>query len=62
MTSVPGTTIADANAYATAQLISGVLKTNVFNVPDNQLVVNGVLNPDAKLKYTDLDSGFNFQM
>ncbi|UTX47894.1 SusC/RagA family TonB-linked outer membrane protein [Chryseobacterium sp. MA9] len=55
MTSVPGTTIADANAYATAQLISGVLKTNVFNVPDNQLVVNGVLNPDAKLKYTDLD-------
>ncbi|SEH46678.1 SusC/RagA family TonB-linked outer membrane protein [Chryseobacterium culicis] len=55
MTSVPGTTMADANAYATAQLISGVLKTNVFNVPDNQLVVNGVLNPDAKLKYTDLD-------
>ncbi|WP_228720251.1 SusC/RagA family TonB-linked outer membrane protein [Chryseobacterium panacisoli] len=55
MTSIPGTTIADANAYATAQLISGVLKTNVFNVPDNQLVVNGVLNPDAKLKYTDLD-------
>lgn len=55
MTSVPGTTMADANAYATAQLISGVLKTNVFNVPDTQLVVNGVLNPDAKLKYTDLD-------
>ncbi|QXU48632.1 SusC/RagA family TonB-linked outer membrane protein [Chryseobacterium sp. D764] len=55
MTSIPGTTITDANAYATAQLISGVLKTNVFNVPDNQLVVNGVLNPDAKLKYTDLD-------
>ncbi|ROI03501.1 SusC/RagA family TonB-linked outer membrane protein [Chryseobacterium sp. G0240] len=55
MTSVPGTSVADANAYATAQLISGVLKTNVFNVPDNQLVVNGVLNPDAKLKYTDLD-------
>lgn len=55
MTSIPGTTVADANAYATAQLISGVLKTNVFNVPDNQLVVNGVLNSDAKLKYTDLD-------
>ncbi|MCP1298675.1 SusC/RagA family TonB-linked outer membrane protein [Chryseobacterium sp. S0630] len=55
MTSTPGTTVADANAYATAQLISGVLKTNVFNVPDNQLVVNGVLNSDAKLKYTDLD-------
>ncbi|MDR6461178.1 TonB-linked SusC/RagA family outer membrane protein [Chryseobacterium vietnamense] len=55
MTSIPGTTVADANAYATAQLISGVLKTNVFNVPDNQLVVNGVLNSDAKFKYTDLD-------
>lgn len=55
ITSTPGTTVADANAYATAQLISGVLKTNVFNVPDNQLVVNGVLNSDAKLKYTDLD-------
>ncbi|WP_454048228.1 SusC/RagA family TonB-linked outer membrane protein [Chryseobacterium sp. Marseille-Q8038] len=55
MTSMPGTTIADANTYATAQLISGVLKTNVFDVPNNQLVVNGVLNPDAKLKYTDLD-------
>ncbi|RLJ23076.1 TonB-linked SusC/RagA family outer membrane protein [Chryseobacterium sp. 7] len=55
MTAIPGTTVADANAYATAQLISGVLKTNVFNVADNQLVVNGILNPDAKLKYTDLD-------
>lgn len=55
MTSMPGSTIADANNYATSQLISGVLKTNVFNVPNNQLVVNGVLNPDAKLKYTDLD-------
>lgn len=55
MTSVPGTTVADANAYATAQLISGVLKTNVFNVPDNQLVVNGLLNSNAQLKYTDLD-------
>ncbi|NIF07570.1 SusC/RagA family TonB-linked outer membrane protein [Chryseobacterium sp. Tr-659] len=55
ITSVPGTSVADANAYATAQLISGVLKTNVFNVPNDQLVVNGILNPDAKLKYTDLD-------
>ncbi len=55
MTSVPGTSVADANAYATAQLISGVLKTNVFNVPDNQLVVNGLLNSNAQLKYTDLD-------
>lgn len=55
MTSIPSTSLADANAYATAQLISGVLKTNVFNVPDNQLVVNGLLNSNAQLKYTDLD-------
>ncbi len=55
MTSVPGTTLAAANAYATAQLIPGVLKTNVFNVADNQLVVDGVLNPNAELKYTDFD-------
>jgi len=52
---VPGTTLADANAYATAQLIPGVLKTNVFNVANNQLVVDGILNPNAELKYTDLD-------
>ncbi|MBK1894164.1 SusC/RagA family TonB-linked outer membrane protein [Chryseobacterium paridis] len=55
LTSVPGTTVTAANAYATANLISGVLKTNVFNVPDNQLVIDGILNPDAQLRYTDLD-------
>lgn len=43
-----------ANAYATNNLIS-LLKSNVFNVPDNQLVVNGVLNPNAQLKYNDFD-------
>lgn len=55
LTSVPTSTIAAANAYATANLISGVLKTNIFNVADNQLVIDGILNPNAQLKYTDLD-------
>ncbi|WP_292008707.1 SusC/RagA family TonB-linked outer membrane protein [Chryseobacterium sp.] len=50
-----GATLAAANTYATNNLISGVLKTNVFNVADNQLVVDGVLNPNAQMKYTDLD-------
>ena len=55
LTSIPGTTVAAANAYASSNLISGVLKTNIYNVPDNLLVVNGILNPEAQLKYTDLD-------
>ncbi|KFF21157.1 SusC/RagA family TonB-linked outer membrane protein [Chryseobacterium sp. JM1] len=55
MTSVPTSTLAQANTYATTQLISGVLKTNVFNVADNQLVIDGILNPNAELRYSDLD-------
>ncbi|MDN4012401.1 SusC/RagA family TonB-linked outer membrane protein [Chryseobacterium gambrini] len=53
-TSNPTATIATANAYATNNLIT-VLKNNVYNVADNQLVVDGVLNPNASLKYSDLD-------
>lgn len=52
---VANQTLATANAYASANLISGNLKTNVFNVPDNQLVVDGVFNPNAQLKYNDFD-------
>ena len=52
---VAGQTLATANAYASANLISGNLKTNVFNVPDAQLVVNGVFNPNATLKYNDFN-------
>lgn len=52
---VAGQTLASANAYASAQLIPGNLKTNVYNVPDAQLVVDGVLNPNASLKYNDFD-------
>lgn len=47
-------TVEAANAYASNNLIT-VLRQNVFNVADNQLVVDGVLNPNAQLKYTDLD-------
>ena len=52
---VAGQTLATANAYASANLISGNLKTNVFNVPDAQLVVDGVFNPNATLKYNDFN-------
>ena len=52
---VAGQTMATANAYASANLISGNLKTNVFNVPNNLLVVDGVFNPNAQLKYNDFD-------
>ncbi len=52
---VAGQTLATANAYASNNLISGNLRTNVFNVPDNQLVVDGVFNPNAQLKYNDFD-------
>ncbi|WP_245799215.1 SusC/RagA family TonB-linked outer membrane protein [Epilithonimonas bovis] len=55
LTTGASTTVAAANAYASANLISDVLKTNVFNVADGVLVTDGVLNPNAALKYTDLD-------
>ncbi|HAO08339.1 MAG TPA: SusC/RagA family TonB-linked outer membrane protein, partial [Chryseobacterium sp.] len=55
LTSGASATVALANAYASDNLISGVLKTNVFNVGDKLLVVDGVLNPGIGLKYTDLD-------
>lgn len=54
ISSNPTKTLADANAYATNNLI-GVLKQNVYNVPDKELVIDGVLNPNARLKYNDFD-------
>ncbi len=53
-TTTPTATEAQANQYASNNLIK-ILKTNIFNVPDQQLVVDGVLNPKASLKYNDLD-------
>jgi len=50
-----GETVATANLWATENLISENLKTNVYNVPYNQLVIDGKLNPDAQLLYNDFD-------
>ena len=50
----PKKSLADANAYASNNLI-GVLKQNVYDVPDNELVIDGVLNPNARLKFNDFD-------
>ena len=54
-TSVSAEGLAASNAWASTNLIPGNLKTNVYNVPNNQLVVNGVLSPGAQLKYDDFD-------
>lgn len=51
---IAGDPLATANNTASNNLIT-VLRNNVYNVPDNQLVVNGVFNPNATLKYSDLD-------
>ncbi|QCX53443.1 SusC/RagA family TonB-linked outer membrane protein [Elizabethkingia sp. JS20170427COW] len=51
----PNESLAASNLYASNNLISGNLKTNVYDVLDNQLVVDGVFNPNAKLKYDDFD-------
>jgi len=50
-----GETLAASNLWATNNLISGNLKANVYNVPNNQLVVDGILNPGAQLLYNDFD-------
>lgn len=48
-------TEAEAGAFASRHLISNVLFNNVYNVADKELIVDGKLNPNAKLKYDDLD-------
>lgn len=51
-----GDTETQANTYASNNLIPN-LGYNILNVPDNQVVTNGVYNPDAKIRsgYNDLD-------
>lgn len=49
-----GSTLAEANAYASTNLISGNLKNNIYGVADNQVVVDGVLT-NAKQLYNDFD-------
>lgn len=47
-------TLAAANKYASDNLITN-LKTNIYDVPNNLLVTDGVFNPNAKLRYNDFD-------
>ncbi len=54
-TAQPGQGLAGANTWASNNLISGNLRTNVYDVADNQLVVDGVFNPGANLLYNDFD-------
>ena len=55
VTSMKGAeTLAASNAWASANLIKN-LRNNVYNVPDAQLVVDGVFNPNATLRYNDFD-------
>jgi TonB-dependent SusC/RagA subfamily outer membrane receptor len=55
LTSNPTASLATANAYASTNLISGDLQTNIYqNVANNQVVVNGVITNAAK-KYNDFD-------
>ena len=51
----PGKTLEQANTWASENLISGNLKNNIYNVPDNQIIINGQLNPNAKKLYDDFD-------
>lgn len=53
-----GKSLAAANQAANDKLVSDVLKLNIYNVPNNQLFVNGKLNPNAQMLGTygsDLD-------
>ncbi|MGN7756630.1 SusC/RagA family TonB-linked outer membrane protein [Chryseobacterium sp. 22532] len=51
----PTESLAASNLWATNNLISGNLRANVYDVPDNQLVIDGLLNSSAKLRYNDFD-------
>lgn len=55
LASQPAAGLAAANVYASNNLISGNLKTNVYDVANNLLVTDGVFNPNAKLRYNDFD-------
>lgn len=57
MESNPTATEQQANDYASKNLITGILKNNIYNVPDDQVIINGQLNPAAKQLYND----FNWQ-
>lgn len=43
----------EANKLASKELVNDYLGYNVYNVPNDQLVINGKLNPAAAIKYED---------
>ena len=51
----PGATLEQANAYASANLITGNLKNNIYNVANDQVIINGQLNPNAQKLFDDFD-------
>ncbi|WP_313385094.1 SusC/RagA family TonB-linked outer membrane protein [Chishuiella sp.] len=51
----PSGGLSGANTYASNNLISGVLKNNIYNVADNQVVIDGALNPNAQKLYNDFN-------
>ena len=53
--STSGATIEQANTYASNNLIDVVLKNNIYNVPNNQVIIDGKLNPAATQLYNDFD-------
>ncbi|WP_025124940.1 SusC/RagA family TonB-linked outer membrane protein [Myroides odoratimimus] len=44
-----GKSLAQANQLANQKLVSDILKLNIYNVPNNELFVNGQLNPNAQV-------------
>ncbi|QPH37923.1 SusC/RagA family TonB-linked outer membrane protein [Pedobacter endophyticus] len=51
LTANPTLTVAQANATVNANLVPTILRTNIFNLPDNQLFdANGNLLPNAQIK------------
>ena len=51
----PGATIEQANTWASNNLITNNLKNNIYNVPNNAVVIDGELNPNAEMLFNDFD-------
>lgn len=51
----PTLTEQQANDWASKNLITTNLKNNIYNVPNDQVIINGQLNPLAKQLYNDFD-------
>ncbi|WP_314059349.1 SusC/RagA family TonB-linked outer membrane protein [Empedobacter brevis] len=54
LVSNPSGGLQGANTYATNNLIAN-LQNNIYNVPNNQVVIDGKLNPLAQKLYNDFD-------